>query len=276
MSDPRLTLARAGVASLDLEGIIAADRFIQPVAMHCAASTAALRAAPDAAALQDDQLLFGEAFDVLTEDGGFVFGQARRDGYVGYVAKAALLLRHGEPTHWVSALRTYAFAKADLKSAPLLALSMNSLVTAEEQEGRFTRIAGSGWVFEGHLSPIGVYGDDPASVAEQFFAAPYLWGGRDSIGLDCSGLVQQALYACGRACPRDSDLQAAGLGRAIGDDDLARGDLVFWEGHVGIMLDETRLLHANAHHMATAIEPLAEAAARIEKVAGSPTAYRRL
>jgi hypothetical protein len=276
VSDPRLTLIRDGVASLALEGLVPADRYAEPIPMHCAAGTAPLRAAPDPTAQQDDQLIFGEAFDVLSEDGPFVFGQARRDGYVGYVSKAELLLRHGEPTHWVNALRTFAFSHADLKSAPVLTLTLNSLVTVEEREGLFARIAGSGWVFAAHLAEVGQYETDPAAIATWFLGAPYLWGGRDSTGLDCSGLVQQALYACGQSCPRDTDLQEQALGHTIPPDALTRNHLVFWRGHVGIMLDETNLLHANAHHMAVEIEPLADAIARIEGVAGRPTAYKRL
>jgi cell wall-associated NlpC family hydrolase len=120
------------------------------------------------------------------------------------------------------------------------------------------------------LSPIGVFETDPAGVAERFLGAPYQWGGRESLGLDCSGLIQQALYACGRACPRDSDQQAA-LGQPAPRESLRRGDLVFWRGHVGMMLDEARMIHANAFHMGVSIEPLAEALSRI----GPATGFRR-
>jgi len=145
-----------------------------------------------------------------------------------------------------------------------------------EANGRFLRAEGSGWFAADHLSPVGVFAEDMAAIAEQFLGAPYLWGGRESLGLDCSGLVQQALFACGRACPRDSDQQAL-LGTATRADALRRGDLVFWRGHVGMMLDAARLLHANAHHMAVAVEDLAAAMARIEAGGGGrPTAYRRI
>lgn len=272
MNDPRLTLMRDGVAALSLQGLVEAAEHRETTAMRCAASSAAIRSAPDAMARQDDQLLFGEGFDVLFEAGAFAFGQARRDGYVGYVDRSMLEPGLIAPSHWVSALRTYALSEPDFKAPPVLTLSMNSLVAEEAREAGFVKITGSGWVFGGHLSPIGAYADDFVEMAERYLAAPYLWGGRESEGLDCSGVVQQALYACGMACPRDSDMQAATLGTAIGGDVLARGDLVFWKGHVGIMLDETRLLHATAHRMATVIEPLA---ARVER-AGPPTLFKRL
>ena len=219
---------------------------------------------------------------MLEEADGWGWGQADRDGYVGYVALSGLTDGVIRPTHWVGTIRTYGFVAPSIR-APVAGLySLNALMTVEAAaDERFVKVARLGYVPVHHLSPIGGHlAADPAGVAERFLGAPYLWGGRDSLGLDCSGLVQQALYACGRACPRDSDQQQAlGAPLDIGADlrGLKRSDLVFWKGHVGIMLDAQRLLHANAHHMATAIEPLAEAVARIEATgSGRPAAFRRL
>lgn len=276
MIDPRLTLIRDGVASVALEGLVRAERYVAPTAMRCARPAAAIRKVADAGAGTEDQLVFGEAFDVLLAEGDFSFGQARRDGYVGFVETAALAPGWGEPTHWISALRTYAFSRPDLKSAPRGLYTQNSFVTAGAREGRFVEVEGAGWMVEEHLTPIGVYLDDPADIASAYLSAPYQWGGRESAGLDCSGLVQQALYAAGRTGPRDTDMQGGRVGRPVERSDLARGDLVFWPGHVGMMIDQTRILHANAHHMAVRIEPLDEAIARIEAAGvGKPTSYRR-
>lgn len=277
MSDRRLTLRRGDLAACSLQGLVSAGRYDELVLMHARAGAAAIRSAPDDVAEQEDQIIFGEAFDVLETQAGFAFGQARRDGYVGWVDLSDLGAGRPEPTHWVSALRTFAFSQADLKSAPLRSLTLNSLVVVEDRDGLFARVEGGGWIYADHLSLIGDYLDDPASVAERFVGAPYLWGGRGGDGIDCSGLVQQALYACGRTCPRDTDMQFAAFTTDVGRQGLQRNDLVFWRGHVGVMLDETRLLHANAHHMATAIEPVAEAIARISKMAQrEPTGFRRL
>ena len=136
-------------------------------------------------------------------------------------------------------MRTYAFAEPSIKSAALGPFSLNALVVVRAEEGKFSRAAGGGFFWTQHLAPIGVFERDAAAVAERFLGAPYLWGGRTSVGLDCSGLVQQSLYACGRSCPRDADQQAA-LGREIGRAELARGDLVCWRGHIGLMLDEVK------------------------------------
>jgi len=275
-ADPRITLARADLAAASLEGRLEATRYAPPRPMSVAEPVAPLRRAPDAASERMDELAFGERFDALEPHGDFVWGQARRDGYVGFVRAADLAPAGSAPTHRVSAIRTYAFAEPSIKSPALGPFSLNALVAVEAEDGPFARAAGGGCFWTAHLAPIGVFERDPAAVAERFLGAPYLWGGRTSLGLDCSGLIQQALYACGRACPRDSDLQAQ-LGEPVAREALARGDLVFWRGHVGMMLDPERLLHANAHHMAVAIEPLAEALARIEAAGnGRPTQFRRV
>lgn len=274
--DPRITPWRDGIAARSLEGVLEAEVYLDPKAMTCMAAAAPLRAGPDANAEQMDQVLFGERFEVLEEEGAWLFGQAARDGYVGFVEAAALQPAGLMPTHRVSALRTYAFAEASIKSRALGPYSINSLVAVEAVEGRLAKVAGAGWMTADHLSPIGVFEDDWAAVAERFVGAPYLWGGRESLGLDCSGLIQQALFACGRACPRDTDQQQA-LGAPIVAEDFGRGDLVFWKGHVAMGVGPGRIVHANGHHMMTVVEPLADAVARIRDAGvGDPTAFRRL
>ncbi|HEX7758523.1 MAG TPA: NlpC/P60 family protein [Caulobacteraceae bacterium] len=274
--DGRLTLARPDLARAELEGLVKAEQFAPATPRQVRVPVAAVRRAPDAGAEQLDQLLLGEIFDVLELEGGFAWGQARRDGYVGFVDAAALGEVGPAPTHWVSALRTYAYAEPAIRAATFGPLSMNALVSIDEESGVFAHAAGVGWIGRRHLTPVGESLSDFVAVAEQYLGAPYLWGGRDSLGLDCSGLIQQALYACGKTCPRDTDQQAK-LGAAAPGNALVRGDLVFWKGHVGVMLDGARLLHANAHHLGVAIEPLGEAIQRIAAAdVGQPTDFRRL
>lgn len=274
--DPRLTLARGDLADAALEGVVPADRYAAPLALACAVPAAAIRRSPDARAEQMDQLLFGERFDVLEAAEGWAWGQARRDGYVGYVERLALGEAGSLPTHRVSALRAYAFAEPSIKAAAAGPLSINALVAVGAQEGRFGRVEGLGWMFMHQLAPVGQVEADFVAVAERFAGAAYLWGGREAEGVDCSGLVQQALLACGRACPRDTDLQQA-LGAPAAATDLRRGDLVFWRGHVAVMLDGERIIHANAHHAAVAVEPLSQARDRIfAQGGGQPIAFRRL
>lgn len=274
MPDPRLTLARDGVAARSLAGLVPADRYIDTVARQTAVPSASLRRAPSAGAEQVDQLLYGELFEVLDEVDGWAFGQASRDGYVGYVD--ALLLG-GSPvsaTHTVRALRTYGFSSPSIKSSPVGLFSMNALVAAVGREGRFVRAADGAWFVEEHLAPVHNAEADFVAVAERFIGTPYLWGGRESLGLDCSGLVQQALYACGVACPRDSDQQAE-MGLPV--ETLRRGDLVVWRGHVAIATGGHDIIHASGSHMAVVSEPLAVATARIRDLGGGePIAFRRL
>ncbi len=235
------------------------------------APVASLRRAPSPAAEQLDQLLFGEPFAVMDVSDGWAFGTATRDGYAGYVAATALGPLLPAPTHTVRALRTYGHTEPRIKAPPTGLYSMNALLTAEGREGRFVNTSG-GWFVAEHLAPIGHFEPDHVAIAERFVGTPYHWGGRESLGLDCSGLVQQALYACGLPCPRDSHQQAT-LGEPT--DNLQRGDLVFWRGHVAIMTGADTILHASGHHMEVVTEPLAEAVDRIARKDGGDILARR-
>jgi len=273
--DPRLTLARDGIAARSLEGIVPADRYVETSVRQARIPSAALRRAPAAEAEQLDQLLFGELFEVLDETDGWAFGQARRDGYVGYVAAAALGAPGAAPTHTIRALRTYGFSAPSIKAPPVGLYSLNALVAEEGREGRFVKTSG-GWFVAEHLAPVGDRAPDYVAVAERFVGTPYQWGGRESLGLDCSGLVQQALYAAGRDCARDSDQQAA-MGDPVAATALRRGDLMFWRGHVAMLTSPSEIIHANSFHMAVAIEPLAEVVERTSRLGGGePTGYRRI
>jgi cell wall-associated NlpC family hydrolase len=274
--DPRTTLARPDLADQRLEGIVRAERYAEARQMRCVAPSSSVFKAPDVTSEQQDQLLFGEAFDVLEERDGWSWGQAQRDGYVGYLSSKNLAPRSELPTHRVKALRTGGFSQPDLKSPFTGLYSLNALVRAGRTENGFVDAGEAGWIHEPHLAPIDEFETDPLAVAGRFLGAPYVWGRRDSLGLDCSGLIQQAFYACGRACPRDTDMQLEAFDQPAPLSELARGDLVFWRNHVGMMADRERLLHANSFHMAVAVEPLAAAVARIKSSgAGELVALRR-
>ena len=276
MTDPRITLARPECAPLACEGVERAAAYEKPRRTRARTTATSLKDAPDGTATQVSQLLFGEGFDVLREEGGFAWGQARRDGYVGWVETTALSGDLVEPSHWVKAPRTAVLMHAKIRAPSIGVLGMNALCRVVEESGRFSRLEGLGWVATAHLAPMGLGFGQPTRIATTFLGAPYVWGGRDDAGLDCSGLIQQSLHAAGLACPRDADQQAA-LGVEVAPGTLAASDLVAWRGHIGMMLDSERLIHANAHHMAVAIEPLADAVSRIEASGGgAPTAYRRL
>ena len=268
--DERLILLRDGVAAQALEGLVAARTFRPVTPMRLLLPSAPMRDLANFAAQATSELLYGETFDVLFEDSDFAFGQNRRDGYVGFVPLEELTSADAAPTHHVCVRSAPLFERPDIKSPDPMLLSRNSLVRVTGHEGRFAQINGEDYVIDSHLAPLGDNARDAAAVAVGYLEAPYIWGGRSSAGLDCSGLVQQALIACGRACPRDSDQQRDAF-TPVPQDAVKRGDLAFWPGHVVMFLDEATIIHANAHHMAVAVESLAEGIARI----GAPTAWRR-
>ncbi len=272
--DPRTTPARPDLAAAHLEGRVAAARFVEPRAMLVCVPAAPVTAEADGAAEMTSQLLFGERFDMLDDDGHWAWGQSALDGYVGYVPRSCLdapeILGAEGPTHRVAAPSTHVYPEPAFKARPAGGVPYGARIAVAGAEDGFARLAAGGFVPERHIAPLGAPAD-PVAEAERLLGVPYLWGGRTSLGVDCSGLVQVALQAAGIDCPRDSDQQEAALGRPLAPGERPRrGDLVFWKGHIGILLNGTRLLHANLHHMAVAAEPLAEARRRIAAKGGGP------
>ncbi len=270
--DPRLHAWRPDLADEVLRGRVTAPRFVAGAPHHVASAALSLRTDPSPQARQGSELLFGENVTVFEVAGGWAWLQNAADGYVGYAVAEGLAPGATVPTHRVAVLRTYLYDAPDLKSPVRKLLSMNAAVTATTESGPFLGLADGSWVWAAHLSPDGAFESDHGAVALRFVGTPYLWGGRSSLGLDCSALVQLALTRCGTGAPRDTDMQAESVGAPVpfdGDDSvLARGDLVFWAGHVGIWLDPDRFVHANATHMMTVVEPLRDTAGRIRKATG--------
>jgi hypothetical protein len=273
--DKRITPARPDLAASWLRDRIDALDYAEGEAATVIASCASLRAEPSDDAPQDSELLFGETVAVYERADGWAWVQADKDRYVGYVHEDVL-------DDIPEADARVIVPAAPLLSAPDVKAPLNGLMpmgaqfTRGETMGDYVEFGEGGFVYAAHVAALDFRAPDFVAVAERFLNAPYVWGGKSVSGIDCSGLVQVALQAAGKECPRDTDMQAAGLGNPVALTDVTRGDLVFWKGHVGIMLDGTRLLHANAFHMMAAVEPLAEAIVRIETVAGPVTTIRRL
>jgi hypothetical protein len=222
---------------------------------------------------RERQLVLGDAFTVIDREGGHAFGFAGKDGYCGWLPEGALG-RDPEPTHWVSSAGTHHYSGPRVQDALApLPIGARVRVRVSGHVGRFARVD-HGFVPSSHLRAIGDWLSDPVAVAEGLLGTPYLWGGNSRDGIDCSGLVQVAFAACGVSVPGDSDLQEA-AGRAV-DGSLCRGDLIFWPGHVAMVVDDSRLIHANGFTMSVAYEDLQACMDRIDAAEGPVKAQRRV
>ncbi len=264
--DNRLNAYRPDLADVSLRGRINAKSFVEGTRMEVVVPVTSMHREGSSTAMQSTQALFGERLMAFEIRNGWVWCQLEHDGYVGYIAKAAVANDLTKPTHRVSVPSTFLYPLPDIKSQAAVNLPMNAKLQIVASDEKFSKLSNGNYVFTKHVKPSNEFESDFVSVAEKFLDVPYYWGGKTAQGLDCSGLVQTSLEVCGISSPRDTDMQETQLGKKLMVNDLdglRRGDLVFWKGHVGIMADQKTLIHANGHHMMTVKEPLADAVARI-------------
>ncbi len=279
--DWRVNAFRSDLAAEHLRGRIEVPRFVAGEPAQVACGLLDLRRAPDAESPLDSQLLAGEAVTVYERNDGWAWLQNHTDDYVGYARVDGLSEGEAATTHRVDVLRSFVYPAPDLKRPPLDVLSFGATVRVIDQDGRFSLTAAGNWIYSRHLVPRDQPAPDYVATACQFLGIPYLWGGRSSLGLDCSALVQLALARAEISAPRDSDQQALALGRDVATDferpELRRGDLVFWPGHVAIALDGEQVVHTNALAMLTTVEALGPITERVRAESGRGiTAIRRL
>ena len=268
--DKAINAYRADIAAQKLYGKVQSEKFVESVLYQIKTPIAQLRNAPNPMAEHATQALLGELIDVYEIKDGFAWGQLKRDDYVGYIAISDISQEIQTPTHKVCAMRTNAYDGAKVQAQIIHNLPFGALVLpTDRRENGFVWCEGIGFVFENHICPIESAFEDPVALAEQMLGTPYVWGGNSPLGIDCSGLVQTCYGACGIELPRDARLQEArGQNLEINDDlsGLRRGDLVFWRGHVAIMMDEANIIHATSFTMMVSIEPLKVARTRIDKL----------
>jgi cell wall-associated NlpC family hydrolase len=252
--DPRVTPARQDLAAAHLRGQVQAARYVEGTLKRIFEPVAPLRRLPQRDLGFETEALYGERVMVYESNAeGWAWGQLELDGYVGWLPAGALADPGRPATHQVAALGTFVYPRPDIKALPMVAFPFGCRLAIAREEGKFAVTDEGAYVPLQHLVPVGHRDPDFVATARRFIGVPYLWGGRSSLGLDCSALVQLALQAAGIECPRDSDMQA-GLGSAVdvgGDiSKLKRGDLVYWQGHIGLVAGEGLFLHANAYHIA--------------------------
>jgi len=222
-----------------------------------------MRSKPKETSSLETECLFGETVNILDEYLNWYYCKLLTDNYCGWVQKKYL----GETiksSHRVVSNRSYLFKDNDIKSGCINYLPLGSQIYVNDYDDFWAKVyLGNNtnqkfaYIPRKHLVKKEDKIDDWVITAEKLIGTPYVWGGRDSMGLDCSALLQLSYQTYGENIPRNSSDQSLLNKETIKKNEiLKRGFTIFWKGHVGIMVDETYCIHANAFHMEVSKEPL--------------------
>ncbi len=252
--DKRLNAYRDDLADISLKGKVQSAQFIKPTKAVASAPSSSLRRGPAESDPVEKELLRGEKINVFEEKSGWCWVQSLRDGYVGYTKASSINYKNTvKMTHQVNSLRSLLFAEPNLKSFVKGHLSLNAIVSVISVKDKFSQLECGSWIFSGHIQHINISNLTFLEAAKLYLEAPYLWGGNNNLGVDCSGLVQMAALAIGAILPRDADMIEDHFTEIVpytNDDTILEiNDLFFWPGHVGIYAGDNMILHANATDM---------------------------
>jgi cell wall-associated NlpC family hydrolase len=264
--DPRLFAIREDLADVTLRARFRAPRYAEGRSARVAVGLLPVLHAPQPDAALDTFFHYGEAVRVFEEKDGYAWCQSVRDSYVGYVDAAALTMGDAPATtHYIATMGAYRYAEADLRS-PVIDFLPRHAPVAVVQAGLECRgtaymwLAGDGFLPERCLSTTPPASEDLAAAASLYLGCPYLWAGRSFLGIDCSGLVQEAFRDLGIAVPRDTDMQRDTIGEhveAASLADLRRNDLIYIPGHVMIYVGDGSVIHASGGEMTVRQDSLA-------------------